>query len=123
MELREIPGYEGIYAAREDGAIIRQRRGSGTQEGRILKPNPNPNGYLYYALSKHSKVKAFTGHGLVAMAFHGPRPEGHDVMHINANKHDNRAANLKYGTRSENQLHAIETGHHMSCKKHAPRKS
>lgn len=117
MELRQIPGYEGLYAAREDGAIVRLKGASGTQPGRVLKPVPNRNGYLYYHLSQHAQVKCFTAQSLVAAAFIGPRPDGHDVMHMNAVKHDNRPSNLQYGTRSENQLHAVETGHHAKFAK------
>ena len=126
LELREIPGYEGVYAARSDGAIVRLIRSSGTQAGRVLKGTQNKRtGYIYYFLSVNAKVRAFSGQTLVAAAFHGPRPAGMDVMHMNADKHDNRANNLKYGTRSENQLHAVQTGHHQSCtsRKNAPGKS
>jgi len=118
-EIKNIPGYEGIYAATSDGKIMRIKRGSGTQTGRVLKPNRNKNGYLYYKLSLNAKVRGFTAQGLIAAAFHGQRPEGMDVMHMNADKHDNRPENLKYGTRSENHLHAIETGHHRHSKKNA----
>jgi hypothetical protein len=40
--------------------------------------------------------------GLVARAFHGPRPNGMEVHHINGNSLDDRAANLRYVTREEN---------------------
>lgn len=41
-------------------------------------------------------------HQLVALAFLGPRPEGSVVMHLNHKPGDNRPANLRYGTTSEN---------------------
>lgn len=36
------------------------------------------------------------------LAFEGPCPKGCEVLHLNHNPSDNRRANLKYGTRSEN---------------------
>lgn len=41
--------------------------------------------------------------GLVALTFHGPAPAGHVVRHRNGVNDDNRADNLRYGTRSENE--------------------
>ncbi len=41
-------------------------------------------------------------HTLVAAAFHGPCPDGCEVLHINGNLHDNRPENLRYGTHAEN---------------------
>jgi hypothetical protein len=42
-------------------------------------------------------------HRLVCEAFHGPAPEGKNVViHINEDAHDNRPQNLKWGTQKEN---------------------
>lgn len=60
-------------------------------------------------------------HKLVAEAFHGPRPVGHEVNHKNGNKADSRASNLEWVTRSENEKHAYRTGlkvHWMAMPKH-----
>ena len=45
-------------------------------------------------------------HALVASAFHGPCPDGCEVLHINGCLTDNRPENLRYDTHSEN-LHDI----------------
>ena len=99
--MREIPGYEGFYAANEKGEIISLVKKQGTWPGRVLKPTKNPNGYVYYTLCVNYKKLTRTGHSLVAAAYLGPRPEGMDVMHINHDRKDNRPANLRYGSRSE----------------------
>jgi hypothetical protein len=41
-------------------------------------------------------------HRLVLLAFVGPCPAGHEVLHLNHQPADNRLENLRYGTRSEN---------------------
>ena len=41
-------------------------------------------------------------HRLVTAAFYGPCPQGHEVLHRNGNRQDNRIENLAYGTHSEN---------------------
>lgn len=41
-------------------------------------------------------------HRLVAEAFLGPRPPKCEVLHLNHDPADNRASNLKWGTRGEN---------------------
>ena len=43
-------------------------------------------------------------HRLVCEAFHGPQPTpNHIVLHLNEEPTDNRAENLRWGTRKENQ--------------------
>lgn len=42
-------------------------------------------------------------HALVAEAFLGPRPEGALILHRNDDGFDNRAENLRYGDREENE--------------------
>ena len=69
--------------------------------GRIqnLSPNLNPDGYYYVNFTGKSK----TIHRLVCSAFH-PNPESKpEVDHINRNKQDNRAENLRWATSIENR--------------------
>ena len=41
-------------------------------------------------------------HAVVALAFHGVRPEGLVTSHLNGDKNDNRPCNLAYVTQREN---------------------
>ena len=41
-------------------------------------------------------------HKIFAEIFIGKRPKGLVIMHLDGNKHNNAATNLKYGTTSEN---------------------
>ncbi len=50
-------------------------------------------------------------HRLVAQAFHGDRPRGQVVRHLNGDQHDNRAENLRYGTLLENWQDALDHGY------------
>jgi hypothetical protein len=60
-------------------------------------------------------------HHLIAETFHGPRPEGMVVRHLNGNPLDNRAENLRWGTYTENNLDAVAHGTHLHARKtHCP---
>lgn len=47
---------------------------------------------------------------LVCTVFHGPRPDGHEVAHLNGDPLDNRAENLAWKTPAANQADRIEHG-------------
>lgn len=77
---------------------------------RIVKSWDNGLGYHKVSLSNEKGAKHMTVHRLVANAFL-PNPEcKREVNHINGIKTDNRLENLEWSTRSENALHAFETG-------------
>jgi hypothetical protein len=62
--------------------------------GRVLKPWASDRGYLYVDLSR--KCRGRSVHGLVALAFLGDRPVAHDVDHLDWDRRNNAAANLRY---------------------------
>jgi hypothetical protein len=43
-------------------------------------------------------------------AFVGPRPDGHEVNHIDGDRENNHLANLEYVTHAENITHAYALG-------------
>ena len=103
----DIPGYEGLYQASNYGEIksldrvIKRSNGKTIKwKGRILKQAIS-NGYKYVNLGISNTQHV---HVLVASAFLGKRPDGMDVCHNNGDKQDNRVENLRYATRSENNL-------------------
>lgn len=85
-----FPGYEV-----SDLGNVRGSRGW------ILKPALG-NGYLRVNLFGEKKKSALV-HRIVAEAFLGPCPAGKEVDHRNDIRTDNRAVNLQYLMRSENQ--------------------
>lgn len=78
-----------------------------SKEGRLLKPGLASNGYYTVALGRNNTR---TIHSLIAEAFIGPKPENQEVMHIDGNRQNSVLSNLKYGTRTENILDAMEQG-------------
>jgi hypothetical protein len=71
---------------------------------RILKLNPNTGGYLMVGLLRGGKRKGYLVHVLVAMAFLGHEPNGHNMVvdHIDNDKLNNKLENLQVITQREN---------------------
>jgi hypothetical protein len=55
----------------------------------------------YRAVSVRRKLKTYV-HVLVCEAFHGPRPDGAQVRHLDGNRFNNTPSNLAWGTPQEN---------------------
>lgn len=103
---RPIVGFEGVYAISDQGRVKRVTDGPGTWAGRILRSPCNSNGYPTVFLHRNGSVYRRTVHQLVAVAFLGPVPEGHEVNHRDGVRSNPRATNLEYATRGQNLLHA-----------------
>ena len=120
MEIwKAVKGYEGFYEVSSIGRIrsvdhyvaCGMRYNSKVKrKGHLLKQNAKKNGYLTVDLSKHNKIKTISVHRIVAVAFLEPVDGKDFVNHKNLNKHDNRAENLEWCTRSENARHAVVNG-------------
>lgn len=117
---KDIPGYEGRYQASTAGrirsidrAVTQMSRHGSTftrqLKGKILRPGE---------FCKSGHVSVVLGHGangspvhqLVMLTFVGPAEPGMEVLHGNGNPKDNRLANLRYGTRTENILDVFHQG-------------
>src|SRR5699024_10981489 len=112
-----IKGYEGLYQVSNLGKVKGLDRIVPTKNGRtqfkkgmILKNKLGNHGYHYVILYKNNKQKSFTIHTLVAYEFIGERPEDNDVCHIDGDRFNNKANNLRYDTRSENFLDFYRSG-------------
>lgn len=109
-EWRDIEGYEGLYQVSNFGRVKslarKVKRGDHffSVKSRVLKADVNTRGYSYVNLSLNGKPKKRTVHQLVAIAFLGHTPCGHEIVvdHINNDKLDNRVDNLQLTTNRHN---------------------
>lgn len=107
---KDIPNYEGFYQASNLGRIksLSRLKWNGKVYAKykeiILKQSKDGPGYLTVMLCKHSNIKRYKTHQLVAMAFLGHKPNGYKLVinHINHNKLDNIVENLEIVTQREN---------------------
>lgn len=109
-EWRPVVGHEGWYEISSLGRARRVRRSAGARVGHLLKAHPNRKGYLCVVLYVNGQHFCRRIPRLVAEAFLGPCPAGHEVNHRNGIKADNCAANLEWATKSHNRRHAILMG-------------
>lgn len=93
--MRDIQGYEGLYAVTEDGRVWSYRR------NRFLKPDV-VKGYLRVKLCINGKCTNYLIHRLVALAYL-PNPDNlPQVNHRDENKLNNCVDNLEWMTSKEN---------------------
>jgi hypothetical protein len=107
-EWRAIDGYPD-YQVSNEGRVRRTTLRTCGRIGHILRPGLR-SGYPSVDFCCRGKRRSHLVHHLVAAAFLGPCPDGHEVNHVNGDKTQNQAANLEYTTRSSNQLHAYRMG-------------
>ena len=110
--MRDIPGYEGLYAVTADGRIWSYL------SKRYLSPFDNGRGYLLVALYKNGKKKTKRINILVATAFDLPKPSVPtgtqlDVAHEDDNPSNNEVTNLFWKTRRDN----LDTEHFREASK------
>lgn len=103
-EWRFVPGTEERYQVSNLGNV---RSYAGRSNGRLLKRNAYYPGYMMINVHVGNRMDRRTIHELVALTFHGPRPEGMLVRHLDGDSLNCRADNLRYGTPSENQYDAV----------------
>jgi hypothetical protein len=104
------PGYEDRYAVSSLGNIRSLRKGGG-----ILSMPPNHDGYPHVCLRKDGKARVIQVHRLIALAFHAEKRNAlhNEVAHLDGNRANARADNLKWVSKVENRshrkLHGTET--------------
>jgi hypothetical protein len=103
---KPVIGFEDRYEVSNLGRLRAMPRKwhieRGSAEGRLLKTQIDKLGYERIKLrGSTGNTKTTTMHILVAEAFIGPRPKGHRVDHLDANRSNNKLVNLQYVTASE----------------------
>lgn len=118
--MRDVPGYEGIYAVTETGEVWsyprRWKVGSSSKtqghNGKWLKPSSMSAGYLGVSLSKPGFNRCFAIHRIVAWAYVPKIPGKPYVNHIDNNHLNNHYTNLEWVTPSENTKWSAKNGSH-----------
>jgi hypothetical protein len=116
--MKDIPGYEGLYAVTKDGRVWSYPKPCSSKRGMWLKAiiskhgdkRNSPREYKAVSLRKNKKRKSFLIHRLVAAAFIKNPENKPFVNHIDGNSLNNSALNLEWVTNKENIDHAIKTG-------------
>lgn len=91
-EWQPCPGFPA-YEVSDTGLVRRVLPGPGAVVGRVLKPQRHMKGYQKVSLTGRKQRLV---HQLVCEAFHGPPPPGHDVDHIDFDRANNHATNLRW---------------------------
>lgn len=86
-------------------------------EGKILKPQPNSNGYLRVKISNESDSYIIFVHRLVASAFCEKPINKNIVNHKDFNYLNNHASNLEWTTRCGNMKYSADAGRFKKTKK------
>lgn len=99
LVVKDIPGYTG-YKADSEGNIWGRK-------GFRLKWQYNKGGYPRVSVGYNINQ---TVHTLICLAFHGPRPSGQQIRHLDNDKSNSCPGNLIYGTSRENADDSIKHG-------------
>jgi hypothetical protein len=129
-EWRDVVGYEGLYRVSSDGRLkslardipVPQYGGIWHKPEQLLKLRVNIRGYYAVGLNRDGIRRECQVHRLVAFAFH---PDSHSpgayCLHGDANRLNNNADNLRWGTHSDNMSDVVKHGSHpFANKTHCP---
>ena len=99
-----IPDTDGQYEASTYGNIWSNKT------ARLLEPSSESAGYQTVKLftpQYPQNGRTFRVHVLIALTFHGPKPEGLEICHYDDNPENNYVDNLRYDTRENNRMDAF----------------
>lgn len=100
---KKIQGFEN-YSVSDDGLIRNDSR------NKLKAQRVNKDGYNKVSIYENGNAHTFRVHRLVAEAFIDNPLQKPDINHIDGNKTNNNCNNLEWVTKSENMIHAYNTG-------------
>ena len=100
MEIwKEVPDAPG-YLVSDQGRVAK-----------LMSLTPSKVGYVQLSIPQNGRRRRFYLHHWVLSVFHGSKPFKDAIArHLNDDPLDNRAENLAWGNRSENQYDAFTNG-------------
>lgn len=108
---KDIPHYEGLYQVSNlgrvkslDRTVVGKDGNSYFKKGCFITQHDNTKGYLFVYLWRNNESKREYTHRLVALAFIDNPEHKPQVDHIDTDRQNNRAENLRWVTQSENNL-------------------
>lgn len=104
-----IDGMGDRYKVTDDGRIY-------ARDGREKKQTPDKDGYMIVSLSDGKHSAKYKVHRLVGFAFVPGWFEGAEIDHVDNNRANNDATNLRWVTHRENVRRSIDSGTHV-CRK------
>lgn len=110
-----VTGYGGAYEVSDRGRIRSLRSG----RPRLMSPYPDKDGYARICLLAGRKRKTEKLHRLVCRTFNGPGSELHrEVAHLDGDRGNASAANLKWVSHVENHSHRRAHGTDPAGERH-----
>ena len=109
---RDIPGYDGKYQVSSLGNVRRVggRKRERTPTYYLLSGSVNVYGYVHVRLYHRGVPCDHRRARLVMAAFVGRCPAGKEVLHRDNCRTNDSLANLRYGTRAENEADKVAAG-------------
>lgn len=116
---RPVAEFHGHYEVTDLGRIRSMR----SVPARVLRTRPNPDGYLIVTVSIEGKRFTRKLHRLVCAAFHGSPSVLHkEAAHLDGNRDNARASNLRWVSKVENRSHRKAHGTECSGERHGAAK-
>lgn len=116
--MKDITGYEGLYAVTEDGKIWSYPKPCSSKNGMWMKlqlfTNRNnrskPHVQYTVGLTKYGKRTTYLVHRLIAQAYIQNPENKPQINHKDGNPLNNNIDNLEWATAAENNRHARNNG-------------
>lgn len=98
QEVRTLAGLSK-YLLRCDGEVV----SIWTGRPKVLKGGVDKDGYRKFVLIDDNGSRLYARRsGLMCAAYHGPRPDGKEVRHIDGSRDNDNPSNLSWATHAEN---------------------
>lgn len=116
--MKDIPGYEDLYAVTEYGDVWSYPKHCSSREGKWLKQQiminnkgrSTPHKHFFVGLYKNKKCSNYQIHRLVALTYISNPENKPQINHKDGNPLNNCVDNLEWATASENIQHGIKLG-------------